>query len=167
MADALIQRGDDHKKLKIREAIQAYEQALAENPNHTHALLNRWERTVNVDDFDTAHELAAKAKSIEPNYPLYHRACIQCLTSLGLGRRALNEFHSAQEYFPNVFDFNDIGAELLVACGQPESARALADECLLDPANKKVLIEKICTAVEAKFKASDLIDEASIAGRHR
>jgi tetratricopeptide (TPR) repeat protein len=160
-ADALTQTGDELlDNLKIRQAIQAYEQALTENPNHTHALVNLAAAHSQLNDLATAYELAAKARSIEPNYPLYHRACIQYLTSQGFGRLALNEFHLTHEYFPNVFDFNDIGAELLVACGHPESAQALAEECLLDSADKKVMIEKIHAAVEAKFRARVLMDEA-------
>jgi hypothetical protein len=82
------------------------------------------------------------------------------LASQGLGRLALAEFHSAQECFPNVFDFNDIGAQLLLVCGYPESALACAEACLLDSDDKRTLIEETRAAVEAKSEARASVDEA-------
>src|SRR5215467_4491854 len=64
------------------------------------------------------------------------------LFSQGLSRLALDEFRSAQECFPNVFDFNDIGAQLLLVCGYPELALTCAEGCLLDSTEKAALVEK-------------------------
>lgn len=166
-ADVLTDNGDELlDRSMIREAIEAYEKALAKNPNHTHALVNLAAARAQMDDPVTAYHTAAQARSIEPNYPLYHRACIQYLASQGLARLALDEFHSAQECFPNVFDFNDIGAQLLLICGQPESALACAEDCLLDSADKGALVKKIRAAVEAKPKARVLMDEARSLLKH-
>ena len=166
-ADALTEKGDALlDSSMVREAIQAYEKALAKNPNHTHALVNRAAAHAQMDDPVTAYHTAAQARSIEPNYPLYHRACIQYLASQGLARLALDDFHSAQECFPNVFDFNDIGAHLLLICGQPESALACAENCLLDSADKETLVKKIRAAVDAKPRVRVLIGEARSLLKH-
>src|SRR6516162_2153712 len=84
---------------------------------------------------------------------VYHRACIDYLASQGLARLALDQFHFAQECFPNVFDFNDIGAQLLLICGYPELALLCAEDSLLDSAEKAALVDKIRAAVDAPAKA--------------
>ena len=82
------------------------------------------------------------------------------LAALGWTRRALVEFHDAQRCFPNVFDLDDLGAELLLVCGYPELALGCAENCLLDSDHKAVLVEKTRNAVNAKAKAESLIAEA-------
>jgi len=160
-ADILTKRGDRLlENGAIGKAIAAYAQALAENPNHTHALVNLAAAYAQMNDPAKAYHAAAQARSIEPNYPLYHRACIQYLATQGLGRLALDDFHAAHECFPNVFDFDDIGAQLLVVCGYPEEALKCAEGCLLNPAEKGTLLEKVHAAVNAQATARPLIDEA-------
>jgi tetratricopeptide (TPR) repeat protein len=160
-ADTLTKRGDELLESgTIPEAIPAYAQALAENPNHTHALVNLAAAYAQTNNPAKAYHAAAQARNIEPNYPLYHRACIQYLATQGLGRLALDDFHAARECFPNVLDFDDIGAQLLLVCGYPEEALKCAEGCLLDPAEKATLLEKVHAAVNAQTTARPLIDKA-------
>jgi len=160
-ADNLTDEADQlRKESRLQEAVAAYEQALADNPSHTHALVNLAAARADLNDLAGAYGAAARARSIEPNYPLYRRALIYYLAAQGLARLALVEFQSTQKDFPNVFDFNDLGAELLLVCGRPESAVACAEKCLLDPADKKKLIAKAHAAVTARSKAQALVGEA-------
>jgi len=166
-ADVLADKGDAlFKNSRFEEAIAAYGEALAENPKHTRALVNSAAARAAVHDLEGAYNSAAKAARIEPNYPLYRRAVIHYLAAQGLARLALNEFRSAQRDFPNVFDFNDIGAELFLVCGEPESAVACAQDCLLDTPDKDRLIAKSRAAVEARSKAQALFREAQSLVQH-
>jgi tetratricopeptide (TPR) repeat protein len=160
-ADLLIDRADESlDKSQFREATTLYERTLAENPEHTRALVNLAAARAGEKELEGAYQAAAKAARIEPNYPLYRRAVIHYLAAQGLRRPALDEFRSSQRDFPNVHDFDDLGAELLLVCGEPESAMACAQECLLDLADKDRLIAKVRAAVEASSKARILLSEA-------
>jgi tetratricopeptide (TPR) repeat protein len=166
-ADKLTEKGDGLlDNSQPQEAIAAYEEALAENPHHTHALVNMAAAHARLDDLAGAYHAAAQAANIEPNYPLYRRALIEYLAAQGLARLALDEFRAARENFPNLFDFDDLGAELFLICGEPESALACAEECLLDSADKDRLITKVRVAVEAKSRARDLLNEARSLVQH-
>jgi tetratricopeptide (TPR) repeat protein len=117
-ADMLAEKGDRlFDNSQLQEAIAAYEEALGENPNHTHALANLAAARARLDDLAGAYYVVAQATSIEPNYPLYRRALIQYLAAQGLARLALDDFRAARENFPNLFNFDDLGAELFLVCG--------------------------------------------------
>jgi tetratricopeptide (TPR) repeat protein len=160
-ADVLINQADEllHKS-QFREAATLYEKTLAENPEHTRAMVNLAAARAGDKDLAGAYEAAQKAARIEPNYPLYRRAVIHYLTAQGLRRPALDEFRLLQRDFPNVHDFDDLGAELLLVCGEPESAMVCAQNCFLYSAEKDRLIAKVRAAVEARSKAQTLLSEA-------
>ena len=160
-ADVLTQRGDDLlDRSDFPGAQRAYERALEKNPHHTHAMVNLAAVYAQMKDTAQAYKVAARARSIEPNYPLYHRACIQYLAAQGVARAALDEYRMSQQYFPNFFDFDDLAAELYLACGFPDKALGCAEKCLLDASAKKELVAKARAAVEAKAKTGPLIQKA-------
>jgi tetratricopeptide (TPR) repeat protein len=166
-ADTLTDKGDElFKNSRFGEAITSYGEALVENPNHTHALVNLAAARAAEGDLEGAYQAAARATAIEPNYPLYRRALIHYLRVQGLARLALGAFHSAREDFPNVCDFNDLGASLLVACGEPELALTCAQDCVLASADKDKLLATIRVAVEARSRAQVLMDEARSLAQH-
>jgi Flp pilus assembly protein TadD len=166
-ADVLTRKGDTLiDKSAISEASQAYEEALAINPFHTHALVNLAAMCARRQDIGAAYQFASQARQIEPNVPLYHRACIDYLAAQGLARLSLDEFRHAKTCFPNVFDFDDLGARLLLACGHPEASLAYAESCLLDLAEKAELLEMARAAIDSRTKAEPLIEEARSLVRH-
>jgi tetratricopeptide (TPR) repeat protein len=160
-ADLLIDQADELlDKSRFREAITLYQKALEEHPKHTHALVNLAAAHAGEKDFHGAYQAAAEAAHIEPNYPLYRRTVIHYLSAQGCSRVALEEFLAVQREFPNLFDFNDVGAELLLACGKPESALACAQRCILTASDKDKLITKARAAVEGRSKAQVFVKKA-------
>lgn len=159
--DAQTDQGDQLLKAsKFSAACEAYKRALEENPRHTHALLNLASAHAQMKQPGEAYVLAVRARGIEPNYPLYHRACIEYAAAQSLAYTAIEEFRFSKECFPNFFDFDDVGAQLYLTCGFPQEALGCAENCILGKDQKAQLISKCHQAISAKANAKPLIQKA-------
>jgi tetratricopeptide (TPR) repeat protein len=142
------------------DAIAAYKAALAENTDHTHALINLAASLSQSGDLSGAQKAALRATMVEPNFLLYHRALIGYLGDGGLVRLALLRFRQAKKICPNTNDLCELGARLFLLAGEPKAALAEAEVSVLIKTEKSALLETTIRAIEACDKAHAFAEEA-------
>jgi len=134
--------------------------ALRLNPAHTEALYGMAHSLWQAGDASQAFAVIGDAVQIEPNYLPYRQTQIALARATEQHGYALHLYRQAAGVFENVYDLEELAAEMLLDAGNPDEARRCALRAIVTNDRKAELEQAIAEASAARTRARALMDEA-------
>ena len=150
------------KNANYEEAMTRLQRTLKQYPNHTQALHLLALCQCAENAFPAAEITCAKIIEIEPNLAFYRAMHINVALKGNRRFNAARFFDDLRERYPNLSDFNVVGAHAYLAIGEPERAKALLESTKISLQEEAELRSTVDAAIDAT-KRYLLIDKSRFA----
>ena len=134
----------------LRAAATVLMALLESHPNHAIALGLLAGVVCELNDQPSARQMFARAIEIEPNYSKLQGQQIVVALRATRRREALELFDELKSRYPSLGDYDGLGINAYLICGEAQQALDLLQQNTLPPSDAETLQAQITTALEVK-----------------